>query len=568
MLRIFRAARVLFGSWTQEGRKKGVETALKYHLPLRLPADRIAARFLPSTHCHFPAMLEFFRRHRGPFMIGLTAIIIVSFAYWGGSRKAGANPNAREAHDTAFTIYGRDYNMQAMAKIEKQMQLCYYFGLYELAFGLPSVAEELKSTERGGPNYDFIGNLLVLREIAVKNGVAVSDAEAKKKMETLRPFQKDNKFDEATAAELEERLKANGFTADDILQLVKDSITYERLQEIAGANYSPAKVLVEKSYASAQQTIKASTITLAIEDFKKKAEVKDDEITKYYNENKDTYMTPEKRAASYVVFETVKPDEKKKAEENVAAQKAVMDAASAFDAALRKDGASFDAVVAEMQKTNKIVKLQTLAAFDRAAPPEAIKDEAKVIGELFRPSLKVGAVSAAIDGTKGYYFMKVTQIEEPKQQELKDVKDKIKEVLVGQKAQEALLAAANDARTVLQDALKAGKKLDDVAKEKGWKVEALPEFSPSNPPAQPEGISKYAQLAGTTPAGGVTKPQTDDKGATLLIVTAKELRKSDQSAALKSSQESSLANQTKGEIFKAWFARERKAAAMTLALNK
>ncbi len=501
-------------------------------------------------------------------MITIAVIVIISFAYWGGSRRGGGIANMRESHDTAFTLYGREYSGRDLAKLEREMQLAFYFGLYEFAMGLPEAAAELKSTDANGPQYDAVGNLLVLREIAARTGIVVSDAEAKKRLETLRPFQKDNKYDPVTAAETEERMKANGISADDILALAKDAITYERLVETAGANFSPSPVLVDKSYAHDQQTIHASSISFELEDFKKKAEVKDDEIQKYFDENKDDYKTNERRAAAYVFFELPKPDEKKPAEENQKAQKAYADLVNKFDSDLHQPGADFNAVVAATQKAHPEIKLQTLSLFERASPPEAVKSENKFVSALFLGSMRTGSVSPAIESPKGYYFFKVTQIEESRPQQLAEVKDKIKETLVAQKAQDAMLAAANDARTVVLAALKEGKKLEDVAKQKGWKLEVLPEFSPKNPPATPPDLNRFAATAGDTAVGDATKPQPTEKGTSIIVVTAKELRKRDDSPALKQSQESQLAMQMKEELFKAWFAKERKAAGMTLVMGK
>lgn len=512
-------------------------------------------------------MLEFFRRHRGPFMITITVIIIISFSYWGGSTR-GAGLRGKESHDTAFTIYNRDYTFHDMDRLGRAQQLCYYLQMYDLAFSLPDAAKQLQPMPgQRGPDYDFVANLLVLREKALEHGVAVSDADAKKRLETLRPFQKDGKFDAATASEMEDRLKANGFSTGDLLELVKDQIAYERLQDLVGANYSPSTLSVGKAYAATHQTIKASTVSLALEDFKKKVEVKDDEISKYFEEKKETYKSAEKRAATYVVFEKPKPDEKKKAEENQKAQTDFETLVNDFDMKFKAPGADFNAVVAEFQKRAPTLKAQTIAAFEQGTPPEAIKDESKVVSEIFRDTLTVGHHSEPVEGTKGYYFLKLTQLDAPKQQELKDVKDKIKDVLVTQKAQEALMKAANEARTTIQDGIKAGKKLEDLAKAGNWKVEALPEFVPSNPPPGNPNGQQIATDAAATPVNGVAKPISTDTGALLVVVTAKELRKSEQSTALKQSEESQQASRAKTELFKAWFTKERNAAKMTLAQN-
>jgi len=77
-------------------------------------------------------------------------------------------------------------------------------------------------------------------EQALKYGVAASDEDAEKRLETLPLFQKEGKFDPAAASMMEDRLRADGFGTGDLLDLVKDQLVYERLQDLVGANYSPS----------------------------------------------------------------------------------------------------------------------------------------------------------------------------------------------------------------------------------------------------------------------------------------------------------------------------------------
>jgi hypothetical protein len=164
--------------------------------------------------------------------------------------------------------------------------------------------------------------------------------------------------------------------------------------------------------------------------------------------------------------------------------------------------------------------------------------------------------------------IKITDVQEPKQQELKEVTATIKETLVTQKAQEAMTKAANEVRTALVDGLKAGKKLDELTKGKeGWKVESLPDFTTGNPPPNNPNGQQIATDAGNTAAGGVTKPITTETGVILVVVTAKELYKRDDTATLKQSEESSIASQMRSEMFKAWFGKVRTQAAMKVAVR-
>jgi PPIC-type PPIASE domain len=523
-------------------------------------------------------MLELFRRYKGPVMWTLTGLIIISFSFWGAWDSVGRANQTGSPEDPAFNIYGRTYNKLEQDKLQRGMMLSYQLGLYNLAFQLPAAAERHKSTERGAPPYDFIANLLVLREQAVKHGVSASDGDAIDFVRNLQPFMKDNKPDEGQAAMIEQNLKFQGISMQDVLQLAKDEIALLRLQDLVGGNYSPSDALVNKGYANTNQTIGTTLITLALEDFKKAATVKDEEISKYFEENKEGYKTVEKRAASYVIFTKPVNDEKKKAEENQAATVKYEKAVSDFDTALTKPGADIAALVTALQKTNPEIKLAVVPAFERATPPEALKEEAALITQIFSPALASGSYTGPVETSKGYGFARITQVEAPKQQELKDVKDKIKETLVAQKANEAMITAYNAAHKELSEGLKANKKLEDIAKAKNWKLEAQPDFTPNNPPPGLDRGQEIAQAAAVTPVNSVAIPKSRDdkpepivtaKGATLIVVTKKVLfarATADEATNLKKTETSSQASVAKQDLFKAWFGKLRDEADLRIAL--
>jgi len=110
--------------------------------------------------------------------------------------------------------------------------------------------------------------------------------------------------------------------------------------------------------------------------------------------------------------------------------------------------------------------------------------------------------------------------------------------------------------------------LEELTKGKeGWTVEMLPDFTTSNPPPNNPNGQQIATDAGNTPAGGVTKPISTEKGVTLVVVNSKELYKREDTASLKQSEESSQASQMRSELFKAWFGKLRSAAGMKVAVK-
>jgi parvulin-like peptidyl-prolyl isomerase len=176
-------------------------------------------------------------------------------------------------------------------------------------------------------------------------------------------------------------------------------------------------------------------------------------------------------------------------------------------------------------------------------------------------------ISDPVKGSKGYYIFTVSKIEEAKQQDLAAVKDKVKEVLTAQKAQEALSKAVNDARTALQEGLKAGKKIDDLAKDKKLTLAPVKEFTIAEPPTDLPNAQQLGREAEKTAAGEVTKAVDTDTGATLVFVAARELRKRDDSAALRKNTEDRNASQERSLLFNAWFAGKRKEAAVRMQVK-
>jgi hypothetical protein len=59
-----------------------------------------------------------------------------------------------------------------------------------------------------------------------------------------------------------------------------------------------------------------------------------------------------------------------------------------------------------------------LAVFANDAAPEAIKDEADLLKQIFAINKEHRPISDPVKGTKGYYIFTVTKIEESKQQTL------------------------------------------------------------------------------------------------------------------------------------------------------
>ena len=552
-------------------------------------------------------MLEFLRHQTKPIMITLAVIIIIAFSFWGGYTQPGSEQFA-SPNDVVLTALGRQYSRVEVERLQR---------LYTIASGLrlPGIrnyfASELTSLqllhrrqedgmplEFGGAPMDFAINLIVLRDALEKHGIHASDDECRTAFRQLGSFQVEGQFDPERARSFEEQLGSMGFRINDVYEIIRDSLGYQKLQKTIAGNVVTNAKLTEQFYAATYQTVKAATIPFPLDTFKKAAQVSDEDIKKYFDENKDSYKTPEKRAVSYVFFP--KPDtEGKNAEDTVKLRNAYGERVNNFALAVIAPGADFDALVKkeleadksavpaptapekkepEAKKTegepkggtpDKAVaeakkdaapkqagaEFTSVPAFSQDSPPEGLKDASELVTSIFLNVPDKHPVSDPVETEKGYYIFKVTSVEAPKPEALKDVQGRIREVLVDQKAMETMQKAANDAKKKLEEAVKGGRKFEDVAKEAGFTPQMLPEFSPSTPPSDLSNGREIAFEARSTPAGGFTKPLATESGLLLVHVLSKELRKRDDSATTKTTMAKSLDGMTRGDLFRAWFER-------------
>lgn len=491
-------------------------------------------------------------------MIFIAAIVIISFSMWGGWRRN--NNQTAQPTDAAFVIYGKEYSVAEYQRFERYLRLAQMLGLYDLAQQLMMISFQ-GGAGGMGPG-DMVFNLLVLRHEMERVGVRPSDEEAKAALKDLPVFQVEGKFDASRAKMAEQNLGALGMSPADMLEIMKDSLGFAKLQDLVTKNYTASPLAAEKQYASRYQTLKTSTISFKLEDFKKDVKVSDDEVKSYYEERKDSFMTDEQRAVSYVLFENPADLDKKELEVRQKEQNAVVERVNTFNEESRKPGATLESLAKELKEKTASAEL-----FAQSTPPEGLKDEADVVTAIFQNNPDMLPVSDPVKGSKGYYIFHVSQIKAPEPKSFDAVKEEVKKSLIDQKAQEAMTAAVNDARNFIADGLKDGKKIDDLAKEKGFKLEAQPELSIQNPPEEVPNAMQIAREVEGVPAGGLSKPVTVPDGAVIAFVHSKELWKRDDAATLRSNMESSTERMERFRIFSAWFNHRRAEAGVRMLLD-
>jgi hypothetical protein len=497
-------------------------------------------------------MLEFFRRHRGAFLITVTVVIIISFSVWGGW-KSGRESLQAQPTDPAFEVYGRTYTVAEAQRLGRRMQVIYMLQLFDLMSGL----------SRSGDGADVAINQVILQREMDRLGVTPSDAEAKAALEKLPALMENGSFSAQRAYNAEQMLGAYGFNGADMLEIMKLSVGLTKLRDLAGGNYVAGPLEIEKSYVSEHQTLKIATIAFKLDDFKKSAKVTDEEIAKSYEENKEIHKTAEKRALRYVFFENPKDQDNVPLEERQKRQREVVERVNKFNDASIAAGAKFEAIVKQLKETEQKTEL-----FTREAAPEALKKEADLLEAAFALNPASRPISDPVKGANGYYIFTVSQVEASKQQQLAEVKDKVREALVARKAQEGLTQAVNDAREALNKGLAEGKKLADLAKERKLTLSLVSELTISEPPAELSNAYEIAGAVRDLPVGSLSASIDIESGALLAYVEARELRKREDSSTLRDNLARTRSDMDQRRLFETWFAKLRDAAQPRLLLKE
>jgi foldase protein PrsA len=209
-------------------------------------------------------------------------------------------------------------------------------------------------------------------------GVKLTDAEVHKQFEKIKVAQFPK------AAEFEKFLATSGQTVSDLLLRVK-------LNQLS-------------------QKIEAKVV-------KKKNKVTEAQITKYYNENKSRYGTPEKRSVEIVLTKT-----------EAAAKSAKKEVES---------GKSFASVA-------KAKSIDPTSKANGGLLPEVVKGEEEAALDKAIFSTAKNLLSGPVKTPFGYYIFEVKSITPGSQQPLSQVKSAIKAQLTSQQQQTALSKFVKD----------------------------------------------------------------------------------------------------------------------------
>ena len=342
----------------------------------------------------------------------------------------------------------------------------------------PLTDEEMAKLDIKGMVLDKLINTAVVEHSYERFGIIVPRQSLVSLVHAMPDFQRNGGFDSKI---YEMALRHSGMSESAFLMRLRDSIAHTQLFHPVIAGYKvPAMIkdVIAKNF-EAMQTVIVATIDLNQQ--KLKSKFSDDELRQYYENNKDTYKTPETRDVSILMIDystllNDMPVNEQEVEKMYEANK---------DLYIQIESRGFERFEFDDEKsankgwtlinrgvaTKDIIKglSPVVTSIEKAFK----NDFPEGIGKMLF-GLKEGKTSEVLKIGNKFYIYKLNKINKPKQKTKKEIMDEIRAELQNEKLNSPeFYAKIKTLRNQIDDGFGAGKTLDKISKETGMKVETL-----------------------------------------------------------------------------------------------
>jgi hypothetical protein len=347
-------------------------------------------------------------------------------------------------------IYDRPVTLVEYSRNAHLMNLANFLGL--------NLGNDLMTTNVKSENEmyaEFTWNRLVMRHEAEQLGILPNASEILALVKTLSRFQTETHFDMNKYTEFTQTmLPSLGFSEAQIEELVSDQLSLNRMKDLLGTGAQISDSDSKENYEKAYGNLHVAVVRLQDEDFKKDIKIGDDEVSKYYDVNKEKLKSEEKRRVEFVNFTLTDPEKKLTGKERVDALQKVANRANDFTQALLEKDAKFTEVASKFESP-----VAATEEFTSAAPASQFKSNPQLTQYSFQLTQKEPN-SDAIQGPDGFYVLHLLGVTEAHPLNLEEAKPKIVETLSAERLRQLVSNRATEIAQQMRDATKAGTSLD------------------------------------------------------------------------------------------------------------
>ena len=447
-------------------------------------------------------MLRLMRDHAGSWLIKIIlGAIVVVFIFWGvGNFQSQRMSQIATVNGETITVeeYRKTYN----SMLEQ----------YRRRFGGNLDENMLKMLNLKQTALDSLIDQVLIRQEAAKLNFRISDAELAKSIMEVPAFQNSGAFDNNLYNRV---LRLNRLTAEEFEAGQRESMLSERLRAFV---LDTVKVSDAEALEWYQWNNASADMEYVFFDPKKYTDISpaDEEISQYYEKNRDSYKTEEKVKARYAEFrhgdftdrvtvtdeETAEyfethPDEFKvektveashilfRLDSNAAEEEAEKKKAKAEEVMkMAKEGKDFAELANKYSEDpGNNGKGGHLGAFKKDDMVKPFSDKAF--------SMKAGEISEPVRTPFGWHVIKVEKVNEASEKKLEEVKEDIRKKLAEEKAR----IMAYDQAEALYDAIPEGDDLKKNAEEHKKEVLETDFFTRGKGPEKVKNPGQFAAAA-------------------------------------------------------------------------
>jgi len=341
--------------------------------------------------------------------IGLAIIIIPAFTLWG----FGSSSRNREDSAPAGKIFGK--NVSAL-DYKNAYSATRTAAILQFGDNLPQVEKYLNLEGQAWER-------LILLHEAARRKITVDDKKVIETIQNAPYFQRNSVFDNRTYQEILRyvfRLQPRAFEEQFRQNLILAKL-YTQITESAKVEDAQ----VREEWLKTNEELSIAYLAGLFSDFAKKIKPSDKQIAEYYEKNKDNFREPQEINLEYVSTESEKDLQK---------LRELIDLKTPLD---------------QLAQEFKLTKKET-GFFKQFAPPTALKIPPETLNSVLALKEHIPAPLVKID--QGYYVFALKEKKPGRLPELKDLKDRIKEIITREEsakiAQEKINACVEKLKTI------------------------------------------------------------------------------------------------------------------------